>query len=94
MIKQNKACRLTILHALFQNGGSSLPFYYCELLFGRLLFPTFFFDMFDKYEDNKLDNKKLISIYNKTTEYEAFLHNVYLIIKKRNNIISVPWLNK
>ena len=50
--------------------------------------------MFDKYEDNKLDNKKLISIYNKTTEYEAFLHNVYLIIKKRNNIISVPWLNK
>lgn len=65
-----------------------------KLLFGRLLFPTFFFDMFDKYEDNKLDNKQLISIYNKTTEYEVFLHNVYLIIKKRNNIISVPWLNK
>ena len=65
-----------------------------KLLFGRLLFPTFFFDMFDKYEDNKLDNKKLISIYNKTTEYEEFLHNICLIIKKRNNIISVPWLNK
>lgn len=65
-----------------------------KLLFGRLLFPTFFFDMFDKYEENKLDNKKLISIYNKTTEYEEFLHNIYLIIKKRNNIIDVSWLNK
>ena len=65
-----------------------------KLLFGRLLFPTFCFDMFDKYEDNKSDNIQLISIYNKAIEYEVFLHNVYLIIKKRNNIISVPWLNK
>ncbi len=65
-----------------------------RLLYGRLLFPTFFFDMFDNYEENKLDNTSIILIYNKTTEYEKFLDNIYQMIKKRNTIISIPWLNK
>lgn len=65
-----------------------------KLLYGRLLFPTFFFDMFDSYEENKVDNTSIVLIYNKTTEYEKFLNNIYQMIKKRSTIMRIPWLNK
>ena len=57
-----------------------------KLLFSRMIFPTFFFDLFDKYELNKFPVKELLDIYNRTKQYEQYISLIYEIIKKTKNI--------
>jgi len=67
-----------------------------NILIGRLLFPTFFFDMMDEYENKSVSVNQVLEIYNRTSEYEKFLNTIFLLIKKNKNInlVNVLWLNQ
>lgn len=67
-----------------------------RLLLGRIIFPTFFFDLLDDCEINNFSSDEIIDVYNRTSEYEKFIFMVYTTItdNKKNAIPNVYWLNK
>jgi len=62
-----------------------------NLLYIRLIFPTYYFDNYEKYLDNYLDEKVLINILNKASSYENFLKNFYQYYGERYNLLRIDW---
>lgn len=65
-----------------------------ELIFARLLFPTYLYDIFDSVEVNKLDKNKIIFAYNKTHDFERILGIIYEEISKIKKIPSISWIKR
>ncbi len=66
----------------------------CIMFFSRLLFPSFYFDIYERIINDGEDEKKLLPVITKVKDYEIFLKNIYLYI---NNFIRLPdieWLKK
>lgn len=64
------------------------------LLFVRLLFPSYYFDMYDKIINGELEEENIKQITNYASEYEELLYNIYLVIKKYVNLIEINWLRR
>ncbi len=62
------------------------------LLFSRLLYPSYFFDLCDDAINGKYDMNKFNIIVGKVDEYEKFLKWIYLKIKKTTYIYDIDWL--
>lgn len=62
------------------------------LLFSRLLYPSYFFDLCDDAINGKYDRNKFNNIVGKVDEYEKFLKWIYLKIKKTTYIYDIDWL--
>lgn len=65
-----------------------------RLFFGRMLFPSFFFDSYELYVKDKIEEKDLLDIVNRIDEYEKFLKKIYLLICDKCYIPEVKWLKK
>lgn len=64
------------------------------LLVSRLLYPSFYFEM---YEDILIDNKEeeiIVNIINRTDEYEDYLAMVIGFLHDRYNVMEIEWLKK
>lgn len=70
------------------NNTEALEFY------TRLLFPSFYFDLYEDILANKKDEKVLLDIIKKTSSYEKWLYDIYIIISKYHNIYIPEWLKK
>ena len=69
--------------------------YSLELLYARLLYPSYYFDIYEAIMNNLENEEKLISIIEKADEYEEFLRNAYIEINKYTPIEGIDWiLNK
>ena len=66
------------------------------LLISRLLFPTYFFDVYDKIINNELDEKIVKPIIDKTDSYISFIKNIFffIIYQKGINIPYIEWIIK
>jgi len=65
-----------------------------KLLISRLLYPSFYFEM---YEDILIDNKEekiLLNIISRLDEYEEYLDNVIIFFKQYYDIDEIEWLKK
>ena len=64
------------------------------LLFSRLLFPSYYFDVYDEIINNNLNEDKILNIIEKNSLYQEFLRNIYIFIRKEKNILIEPidWL--
>jgi len=74
--------------------NSNLSIMEVKLLVSRLLYPSFYFDM---YEDILIDNQEekiLLNVISKLDEYEEYLSNVILFLKKNFDIDEIEWLKK
>ena len=65
-----------------------------KLLYGRLLFPTYYFDLFEKVLNKEKEEKELKRIINLSESYECFLKELYLSLKVTNNIEAIDWICK
>ena len=65
-------------------------------LLSRLLFPTYYFDMYDEIINNKINEAIIITILNKIQDYEKFLVSIYkyIVYEKKVHIEPVEWLLK
>lgn len=64
-----------------------------NLLFARLLFPSFFLDLYiDGINSGNFDF--LLNIKNRCLEYQLFLKTIYSVIGKRAQLFKVDWLVK
>ena len=63
-----------------------------QLVYGRMFFITFYFDMYDEIINNNIPENKIKKIITKTSDYEDYLKNIYNIIKKYADIQEINWV--
>ena len=68
----------------------------CVYLIARLLFPTYYFDIYDEIINKNYDEMKIIPIIDKVYEYEKLLYKIYeyILYKKKVQIEPIEWLIK
>ena len=64
------------------------------LLYNRLLFPSYYFDVYEKIINNNLDEKQIENIINFSSNYEELLYEIYIFIKRKVNILGIEWINQ
>jgi len=62
------------------------------LLFIRLLFPSYYFDIYDQIINDKVLEKEIFKVTRVSKEYEKLLKEVYIMIKEHVNALSINWL--
>jgi len=72
----------------------NLNFDYNEslLFLSRLMYPSYYFDIYDKIIQEKLSEEKINYIIKKNTQYEVFLKKVYSYVRNRYRIPEIEWL--
>lgn len=73
-------------------GQLNLDQFSCQLIYGRLLFPTYYFDKYDEIISNNLAEEEILSILKRIEEYEDYIINIYMIINQFFKIDRVDWL--
>ena len=74
--------------------NNHLSFMEVKLLISRLLYPSFYFDL---YEDILIDNKEekiILDIVSRLDEYEDYLGNVISFFKINYDIEEIEWIKK
>lgn len=65
-----------------------------RLLYARLLFPSYFFDVYESIVEGKLKEEDIMSIVCKAEQYEDFLIELHTYINRDNLLPQLDWLNK
>ena len=65
-----------------------------KLLVARLLYPSFYFEMYEDILINKKEEKILINIISRLDEYENYLYNIISFLRRYYDIEVIKWLNK
>ncbi len=65
-----------------------------NLLLSRLLYPSYYFDIFDDIILDDRVEEDLISIINFQKNYESFLTQIYLELNQKFKMININWLKK
>ncbi len=71
-----------------------LSIYGYQMLYARLLYPSFYFDIYEKVMEGVMEEDALIPVINKVEEYEDFLKDMYELLTKYAPIERVEWLLK
>lgn len=68
--------------------------YGINLLLSRILYPSFYFDMYDKIINEMENESSILKITSRITEYEKYLQDIFNYFKKYYNIKEINWLKK
>ena len=68
--------------------------YSLQLLYARLIYPTYYFDIYEKVMNDEEDEDALIPIIDKSEAYEIFLQEAYFEISRYAPIERIEWLLK
>lgn len=63
-----------------------------KLLYGRMLYPSMYFDIYDKVINDFENEKELVEVVKRSKEYEEYLKEIYRIISKHTEIKNIDWL--
>ena len=63
-----------------------------RLLIGRLLFPTYYFDVYERIMANLADEDDLLEVIKKADDYQLFLTNIINYLGRRSALPPVEWL--
>ncbi len=69
-----------------------LTFYNYSMLYARLLYPSYYFDIYEEIMNKEKDENELIPIIAKVDAYEQFLKKAYFEITKYAPIAKIDWL--
>ena len=65
-----------------------------KLFFVRMLYPTYFFDLYDEIVGFGLKEENIYEIVDKSNKYEEVLKELYQSIKKATLIENIEWLTQ
>lgn len=71
---------------------TTLTTYSYQMLYARLLYPSYYFDIYEDIMNNEKEETMLLPIINKVNDYEEFLKKAYLEISKYASIEKIDWL--
>ncbi len=63
-----------------------------KLLYGRLLYPTYYFDLFEGILNKEKEERELKKIVSLSKHYEFFLKELYFNLKIKYNIEPIDWI--
>lgn len=69
-----------------------LDIYGYQLLYARLLYPSFYFDIYEKVIEQEEEESALLPIINKVDDYELFLKDMYFLLSSYAPIEKVDWI--
>lgn len=78
------------LDTYFQN--NYLSYYGTRLLFARIIYPSFYFDLYEQIILNIKPESEILNITTRTKEYEKYIKNIYYYLKKYYNIPEIEWI--
>jgi len=64
------------------------------LFFVRMLFPSFYFDLYEKIIMGKVEEKELITIIDKINDYQLLMKNIYWFLRNYINLPDIEWIIK
>lgn len=64
------------------------------LIYSRLIFPSYYFDVYDNIVNNRLQEIDLRPFILRMSEYNAFLNYIHSVICKFVEIPSIEWIKK
>lgn len=70
----------------------NLTNYEANMLYARLLYPSYYFDIYEKVIENLKDESELLDIVSRVDEYELFLKDAYFELSKLYKIEQVLWI--
>lgn len=65
-----------------------------NLLYSRLLYPTFYFDKFDNIILEDGQDNEVLPLIEKTDNYILMLKEIYKIYNTKHQMFNIEWLNK
>ena len=65
-----------------------------NMLYARLFYPTYYFDLFEDMVIDEEDEQRIFQILEKRQEYENLLASFYNFYKNIYNIFEVEWIKK
>lgn len=68
--------------------------YEYNIFYARMLFPTYYFDLFEDIILGNKSGKEIFSVTNLLEEYQKFLNELYFYLSKFAPIEEVPWIIK
>lgn len=72
--------------------NTRLSNYEANMLYARLLYPTYYFDIYEKVIEDLKEENELLDIINKVDEYEYFLKEAYYELSKIYKIEQINWI--
>ena len=72
--------------------STQLSYYSYNMLFARLLYPSYYFDVYDEIINKKGDEDKLLNIIKQNKDYEQFIKKAYKEISLYAPLLNVDWL--
>lgn len=69
-----------------------LSIYEYQMLFARLLYPTYYFDNYESVMNKNVDEEVLVKIIKRCKDYEIFLKKAYLEISRYAKIDKIDWI--
>lgn len=66
--------------------------YEANMLYARLLYPTYYFDIYEKVIEDLKEESELLDIINKVDEYELFLKEAYFELSRMHKIEQINWI--
>lgn len=73
---------------------NSLTVFEAKLLISRLLYPSFYFEMYNDILLDNVEEKILIDVIARIDDYEIYLRNVISFISYHYNVEEIEWLKK
>ena len=66
--------------------------YQYALLMARVLFPSFYFDVYESIINGYIKEKEIEKILVRAKDYESYLSKIYILINKNQSIFKIDWL--
>lgn len=63
-----------------------------QLLYARLLYPSYYFDIYEKVIEGEAKEEELLNIINQASRYEKFLKQIYYEMLKYAPIEKIDWI--
>lgn len=74
--------------------NANLTYEEAILFFARLIYPSYYFDLYDEIIQGKTPEDQLLYYVEKTQEYELLLHKVYILLNNIYKIPEIEWIIK
>lgn len=68
--------------------------YGIRVLYARILYPSFYFNLYDDIVSAKKEEKKMNLIIDKISDYQKYLYDIFIYLKRRYDIPEVEWIMK
>lgn len=66
--------------------------YSCAMFYARLLYPSYYFDVYEKVMSEEVEERELLKIIDNVDNYEIFLKDIYDLLSKKKPIPRIDWI--